>query len=309
VAACFAPGARSSLAASVRRIAATLAVLLTGLCLSASGLAPAALAQAIPCSFAGGYPGDFAEKPQLAAWMATGAIGSGLPGELPVMGALVESGLTNLPAGDADTVGYFQMRESIWNKDDYAGYPENPDLQLRWFVDHAVAVDEARVASGQAPFGPDETQWGEWAADVLRPAQPYRGRYQLRLADARALIVAGCGGPDTTPPDLRVSGRRRQDPLAGRLLVLEASCPVEACVASARGTIASAARTYRIVSRARHIARGGRAKLRLRLKRRIRRALGRALLRRGRLKARIAVTATDAAGNFSRVSRSITLER
>src|SRR3712207_7734451 len=36
--------------------------------------------------------------------------------QLPVMAALVESGVRNLNYGDADSVGFFQMRMSIWNQ-------------------------------------------------------------------------------------------------------------------------------------------------------------------------------------------------
>src|SRR5919202_4165585 len=72
------------------------------------------------------YPGDDAPKPRLARWMAAGAIEAGLPPELPVMAALVESGLANLGFGAADAAGFFQMRLSIWNHGEYAGFPERP---------------------------------------------------------------------------------------------------------------------------------------------------------------------------------------
>jgi len=58
--------------------------------------------------------------------MAHGARARGIPGELPVMGALVESGLANLKWGDADSAGFFGMRVGIWNQGEYSGYPENP---------------------------------------------------------------------------------------------------------------------------------------------------------------------------------------
>ena len=60
------------------------------------------------------------------------------------MAALVESGLRNLAYGHADSVGFFQMRVGIWDKGAYAGYLARPELQLRWFADHAIAVREAR---------------------------------------------------------------------------------------------------------------------------------------------------------------------
>jgi hypothetical protein len=37
----------------------------------------------------------------------------------------------------------------------------------------------------------DPNKWGDWIADVERPAEEYRGRYQLRLDEARQLL-----GPD-----------------------------------------------------------------------------------------------------------------
>ena len=64
------------------------------------------------------------------------------------MAALVESGLRNLDYGDADSVGFFQMRVSIWNQGELAGYPDRPELQLKWFLDHAEAVKAQRLARG-----------------------------------------------------------------------------------------------------------------------------------------------------------------
>ena len=56
------------------------------------------------------YPGDDASSEQIAAWMAGQAQKRGLPPELPLMASLVESGMKNLNFGDADSVGFFQMR-------------------------------------------------------------------------------------------------------------------------------------------------------------------------------------------------------
>jgi hypothetical protein len=136
------------------------------------------------------YPGDDAPKEAIAGWMAREAQKRGLPGELPVMAALVESNLTNVNYGDADSLGYFQMRTSIWDSGEYAGFSQNPELQLKWFLDHAVAVKEKRIAQGYTAFVDDPNKWGEWIADVERPAEQYRGRYQLKLADAQALLGA-----------------------------------------------------------------------------------------------------------------------
>jgi cell wall-associated NlpC family hydrolase/murein DD-endopeptidase MepM/ murein hydrolase activator NlpD len=139
----------------------------------------------------GGYPGDNAPKEQIAAWMAARAQAAGLPPELPVMAALVESRLSNINFGDADSIGFFQMRTSIWDQGEYAGYGQDPEKQIKWFIDHAVHEKEKRVADGYTNFLTDESKWGDWVADVERPAEQYRGRYQERLAEARALLGGG----------------------------------------------------------------------------------------------------------------------
>jgi len=97
------------------------------------------------------YPGDAAPREAISQWMAFGAGVAGLPRELPVMGALVESGVHNLRIPDADTAGYFQMRMSIWNGGEYAGFTDHPELQLAWFTDQAAIIRKAQIAAG----GPD----------------------------------------------------------------------------------------------------------------------------------------------------------
>jgi hypothetical protein len=110
----------------------------------------------------------------------------GLPPELPVMAALVESGMHNLSGGDADSVGFFQMRASVWDSGAYAGYASQPEKQLDWFLDHAEEVRRQRIAAG-LPIK-DPKHYGDWIADVERPAAQYRGRYQLRFDDAHELL-------------------------------------------------------------------------------------------------------------------------
>ena len=132
------------------------------------------------------YPGDNAPKEQVAAWMAKMAEERGLPKELPLMASLVESGMRNIHYGDADSVGFFQMRVGIWNRGDYAGFPDRPELQVKWFLDQAVAAKQQRIARG-LPID-DPNHYGDWIADVERPAAQYRGRYQLKLAEATNLL-------------------------------------------------------------------------------------------------------------------------
>ena len=100
------------------------------------------------------------------------------------MASLVESGMQNLPGGDADSVGFFQMRIGIWNSGDYAGYPEQPELQLDWFLDHAEAV-KAAARRARAARSTTRTTTASGSPTSSVPAEQYRGRYQLQLDEAR----------------------------------------------------------------------------------------------------------------------------
>jgi putative modified peptide len=135
---------------------------------------------------AGSYPSDSAPRARIATWMGSQAQKRGLPAELPVMAALVESDMHNLKYGDADSVGYFQMRLGTWNQGEYAGYPDRAELQLKWFLDQAETVKNQRIAAGKPVDDPQG--YGEWIADIERPRAEYRGRYQLHLDDARELL-------------------------------------------------------------------------------------------------------------------------
>ncbi len=119
--------------------------------------------------------------------MAAEAEKRGLPAQLPVMAALVESNLTNVNFGDADSLGYFQMRVSFWDSGPYAGFADDPEKQVDWFLDTAERVKDQRVSRGQSITDPN--QFGEWIADVERPAEQYRGRYQLKLDEANRLLA------------------------------------------------------------------------------------------------------------------------
>jgi hypothetical protein len=175
-------------------VAAAVGVAPAGTAQASLPLAPQARAAPDDCRSALAYPGDTAPAQAIALWMAHGARARGIPGELPVMGGLVESGLKNLNYGDADAVGFFAMRKAIWDNGEYAGFPDHPELQLKWFVDQSLTVRERALASGNLAFGLDPNGWGSWVADVERPAEQFRGRYQLRLEEARQLIGPECAG-------------------------------------------------------------------------------------------------------------------
>jgi cell wall-associated NlpC family hydrolase len=154
--------------------------------------APAPLdADQLAVASAGGYPGDNAQPEEYATWMAAAAQKAGLPPQLPIMAALTESGMHNLSGGDRDSIGFFQMRTSVWDQGEYAGYGQNPDLQLKWFITQALAIREQRLARGETAFVSDPNQWGLWIADVERPQEDLRGRYQTHLDAANQLLGTG----------------------------------------------------------------------------------------------------------------------
>ena len=104
------------------------------------------------------------------------------------MASLVESRLQNLKGGDADSAGFFQMRVSIWDQGEYKGYRQDPRLQAKWFIDTALEVKQNAIAAGDTNFGKNPSEFGEWIANVERPAAQFRGRYQPELTRARELL-------------------------------------------------------------------------------------------------------------------------
>jgi hypothetical protein len=242
-----------------------------------------------PCPAA--YPGDDAEQEAIARWMARGASMRDLPQELPVMAGLAESGLQNLRHPGGSFFGFFGMHRSL-NTGPYRGFPKNPDLQLRWFADTAVAVRQREIAEGDEDFGDDSSGYGLWIADVERPAPENRSRYQTYFDDVDALLSESCRPADhpsdAAAPALRVRAARRQ---RGEI-ALTVRCPVEACVAGAQAEPRRRVRNAYAV---------GVDQEPVTLTLRSRATRGARLL--------VTVTAVDESGNATRKQRRITLLR
>ena len=113
---------------------------------------------------------------------------AGLPPELPVMAALVESGLKNDPFGDRDSLGFFQMRTSIWDHGKYAGFPNDPRLQLRWFLDEAVALKQ----QSDAPRARRLRQRPAQAGATGSPTSSARRRSTAAATSCSSTPPAGC---------------------------------------------------------------------------------------------------------------------
>jgi hypothetical protein len=276
----------------------------------AAGGAPAARAQdtggggmpapdfSEPCPAV--YPGDGAARERIARWMARGAADRGMPHELPVMAAIAESGLRNLSG--ASYSGFFGMHESL-NAGDYRGFPHNPDLQLRWFLDTAALVRQRRVAVGRPDPADDPSSFGSWIADVERPAPENRSGYQPHLDEARELIAGKCAPPasdDTAPPRLEARIARLQRPLATAGVQVRVRCPDRDCLAGATVEIGTRIRR----AAAREPAPRGFTTLTASLPRSARRDL-----RAGRtVRAKVTAIAADNAANTSSRRRLVTLE-
>lgn len=270
-------------------------------------------ASAAVCGRSVTYPGNSASKISYANWMANGAVVRDIPAELPVMAALVESNLQNLNYGDRDSVGFFQMRTSIWDRGQYRGYLKKPDLQLKWFLDTAAQVRLQYIAAGKPDPASSATTYGVWIADIERPAAEYRGRYQKRLAEARALIAETC--PDLKrqdPNELRVAVAIPDVQRSHRsgVIVAKLRCPAEPC--NATGTallrLPGERRLTRIHSNTLMLPAGRRGAVRIMVKRALRKKLRRAVAS-GTIRADIRVSITDAQGRGTARSERIRLTR
>jgi hypothetical protein len=94
--------------------------------------------------------------------------------------AIVESGIHNLPYGHADSHGVFQQQYTQgWGT---LADTMNPPKATQMFLDAAVAVNRRypHLSAGQL------------AAEVQRPLEIYRGRYEQVKGQAQALIAEHC---------------------------------------------------------------------------------------------------------------------
>lgn len=267
-----------------------------------AGAVAAPVAQAATCGSTVSYPGNSATSEQYANWMANGAYLAGLPAELPVMAALVESGLRNLSYGDADSVGFFQMRTSIWNTGKYKGYLKKPDLQLQWFIETATSVRASYIKNGKADPAITTDTFGVWIADVERPATQYRGRYQLRLADAQKLIRATCPGligNSITAPKTSLLAKSLQHPARSSRVEFSLRCPETTCtaVATVMFRLPGRRKLVKLHSPTAMLEQGARTPVRVSVARSMRSAIRKRLARgqKARTLLRVRVTGPDGA--------------
>lgn len=276
-------------------------------------LAVSANASAAVCGRDVPYPGDTATKVEQANWMANYAVVRDIPGELPVMAALVESGVRNLNYGDRDSVGFFQMRTSIWNQGEYRGYLKNPDLQMKWFTDTAAKVRLQYIAAAKPDPASTTDSYGVWIADIERPAEQYRGRYQKRLEEARALVAETCPNLQRQDPNqlrVAVSIPDKQRSHRSGAIVAKLRCPGEPCNASANALVKlpGQRRLLRLNSDTLMLPAGKRGAVRVIVRKQIRARLRKALAS-GAIRAQLRVEISDAQGRITTRTEKIRIVR
>ena len=80
------------------------------------------------------------------------------------------------------------MRTSIWNEGPYKGFAAQPRSSAEVVHRPGGGGEAAADRRGRRGYGNDPAHWGDWVADIERPAEQYRGRYQLQLGTARGLL-------------------------------------------------------------------------------------------------------------------------
>ena len=193
------------------------------------------------------------------------------------------------------------MHRSL-NSGEYRGFPRNPALQVKWFLDTASSVRQRRVAETRPDPAADPSSFGEWIADVERPAAQNRSGYQPHLEEARGLVAGKCAAPardDLMPPRLIARIAARQHPMAAGGIVVSVSCPDQDCLVGA--SVALGERTRRAA--AREPAARGYTVISVAVPRAARRAL-----RAGHsVRVQVTVCAADAAANATTQQRSVLL--
>lgn len=260
------------------------------------------------------YPGNDADSPAYANWMAVRAAAARIPSELPVMAGLVESGLRNLNYGDADSVGFFQMRTSIWNTGEYKGYLKNPELQIKWFLDTAANVRAAYIKNGKADPAKSNSDYGVWIADIERPAKQYRGRYQPRLKEAQDLINQTCTnlvGVNVLAPTSSLRIKRRQHPARSGALAVRVSCPNVACITtlSAQFRLPGRRGVLKLSSDVTMLAAGSPTHVKIAVPRTVRSSIRKRLRGRTTTRARLRISVAGTNGAATVRVRKITIAR
>ncbi len=132
-----------------------------------------------------------AERVAAVRQMADQARAAGVPPELPVMTALVESRFQNLNYGDRDSLGMFQQRAAWGSAADRTNIQRSTDMFLNGGAGGQRGAADYIGRYGSLPVNAQNL--GRWAQRVQGSAYP--DRYQAQFDNARALLhEAGVAG-------------------------------------------------------------------------------------------------------------------
>jgi hypothetical protein len=151
-------------------------------------------------------------------------------------------------------------------------------------------------------------------APSAAPAPPGSTPPGAVVPSAKPLVPQSSGtqsAADLVPPSLTLSGRTTQRIDRGGALAVNAACGTEPCTVTARGSISmpGAAAVYKLVSAKASLPAGGKAKLKLKVPHKALGAVRLALGSGHAVRARVTVTAVDAAGNRTTRTRTIRARR
>jgi hypothetical protein len=115
--------------------------------------------------------------------------------------------------------------------------------------------------------------------------------------------------PGNTGPTTLLWGKTTQR--AQSSITVGVFCPSEACTATPGGTVnvPGSSRVYLLKGASTNVPKGGKARLKLKVPRSVQRAIKRALRRKKKIRAKVTVTARDAAGNNTTRKLTIRLKR
>jgi hypothetical protein len=183
---------------------------------------------------------------------------------------------------------------------------------MQWFTDQAIAVRNYYKNNGKGDPAASSKTYGVWIADIERPADAYRGRYQLRLGDAQKLVAATCvdlQGVNVLAPVSQLKIKRKQHPSRTGSISVRVSCPKAQCISTVGAAFRVPGRrgVVKLTSDTVMIAAGGRVTVKVAVPHSVRkriRALG-----RGTTTARLRVSVAGVNGASTVRIRNISLAK
>ena len=134
------------------------------------------------------YPGDDAGQEALAKWLAKQAEKAGLPPELPVMAALVESGVATSTSATRTASGSSRCARASGTRASTPATGGTPGCRRSGSSTTRSRSRSRRSRAATPASARTRAAGASGSRTSSGPAEQYRGRYQLRLDEARRLL-------------------------------------------------------------------------------------------------------------------------